>query len=156
LRKSLVPHNQSLQGRLLAWVLTWVLGLVVLVWLLTASLTWFDARGALDESLDSRLANAAALLVVQQNRELGDDGREVDAPTLQRHAPKVAFQVFHEGRLALRSANAPAAAMFGLADGEASGLRTVAFGGTTWRVFTTTGVEQDVQVTVPRAWSISC
>ena len=35
----------------------------------------------------------------------------VDAPTLHRYAPKVAFQVFHEGRLALRSANAPAAPM---------------------------------------------
>jgi len=86
--------------------------------------------------------------VVQQNRELGDDDREVDAPTLQRHAPKRAFQVFHEGRLALRSTNACAAAMFGLADGEASGFRTVAFGVTTSRVFATTDVEQHVQVFV--------
>jgi len=37
-------------------LLAWVLGLVVLVWLLTASLTWFDARHELDELLDSHLA----------------------------------------------------------------------------------------------------
>ncbi|MEP7295575.1 MAG: ATP-binding protein [Burkholderiales bacterium] len=134
----------SLQGQLLAWVL----GLVVLVWLLTAALTWFDARHELDELLDSHLAQAAALLVVQQAQELGDDDREVDSPTLHRYAPKAAFQVFHEGRLALRSANAPTAPMFESLDRKAAGFRTVSFGGTTWRVFAATGAERDVQVFV--------
>ena len=137
-------RGPSLQGQLLAWVL----GLVVLVWLLTAAATWFDARRELDELLDSHLAQAAALLVVQQTHELGEDDREVDSPTLHRYAPKTAFQVFHEGRLALRSANAPTAAMFEPVDGNASGFRSVSFGGTTWRVFAATGAERDVRVFV--------
>ncbi len=135
---------RSLQGQLLAWVL----GLVVLVWLLTAAVTWFDARHELDELLDSHLAQAAALLVAQQTYGLGEDDREVDSPTLHRYAPKAAFQVFHEGRLAVRSANAPTAPMFGSADGNQSGFRTVSFSGSTWRVFGVTGAERDVQVFV--------
>ena len=98
---------RSLQGRLLLLVL----GLVVGVWLATATLTWIDVRHELDELLDSHLAQAAALLVVQQAAEIEDDHRGVDAPTLHRYAPKVAFQVFHEGRLAQRSSNAPAEPM---------------------------------------------
>jgi len=95
---------RSLQGRLMVLVV----GLVAAVWLVTSALTWYDVRRELDELLDSHLAQAASLLVVQQAREVGeDDDAGIDAPTLHRYAPKVAFQVFHEGRLALRSANAP-------------------------------------------------
>ena len=66
---------RSLQGRLLVLVL----GLVTAVWLATAVMTWFDVRHELDELLDSHLAQAAALLVVQQMREVEDDDRAVDA-----------------------------------------------------------------------------
>lgn len=134
---------RSLQGRLLLRVL----GLVVGVWLATATLTWIDARHELDELLDSHLAQAAALLVVQQAAEI-DDQHGVDAPTLHRYAPKVAFQVFHEGRLALRSSNAPAEPMLGLTGRAADGFKTIAIGGTAWRVFATHGRERDVQVFV--------
>jgi two-component system sensor histidine kinase QseC len=133
---------RSLQGRLLVLVL----GLVTAAWLATAALTWIDVRHELDELLDSHLAQAAALLVVQQTREFEDDER-VDAPTLHRYAPKVAFQVFHEGRLALRSANAPAAPMLA-GGGAADGFRTIDIAGTAWRVFSTRGSEGDVRVFV--------
>src|SRR3990167_3864290 len=103
----MISPPQSIQGRLLALVL----GMVVAVWLSTAVITWFDVRHELEELLDSHLAQAAALLVVQQQGEIEDDRHDLDAPTLHRYAPKVAFQVFHEGRLALRSANAPAVPM---------------------------------------------
>ncbi len=134
----------SLQGRLLVLVL----GLVVAVWLATAVTTWFDARHELDELLDSHLAQAAALLVVQQSREAGESEHEVDSPSLHRYAPKVAFQVFHEGRLALRSANAPASRMVGSGERVESGFHTVTFDGIAWRVFATHGAERDVQVFV--------
>lgn len=134
---------RSLQGRLLVLVL----GLVVGAWLVTAALTWIDVRHELDELLDSHLAQAAALLVVQQTGEIEDD-HGVDAPTLHRYAPKVAFQVFHEGRLALRSSNAPADPMLGFEGGVADGFKTVEIDGTTWRVFATRGRERDVQVFV--------
>lgn len=134
---------RSLQGRLLVLVL----GLVMAAWLATAALTWIDVRHELDELLDSHLAQAAALLVVQQASEMEDDHR-VDAPTLHRYAPKVAFQVFHEGRLALRSSNAPAEPMLGFAGRAADGFKTIDIAGTAWRVFATHGRERDVQVFV--------
>lgn len=135
---------RSLQGRLLVLLL----GVVVGAWLVTAALTWRDVRHELDELLDGHLAQAAALLVVQQAREIDDDDTGVDAPTLHRYAPKVAFQVFHEGRLALRSSNAPVEPMLAF-DGRApSGFRTIEIGGTAWRVFATHGAETDVQVFV--------
>lgn len=135
---------RSLQGRLLVLVL----GLVVDVWLVTAALTWFDARHELDELLDSHLAQAAALLVVQQTHPSEDDDHGVDTPILHRYAPKVAFQVFHEGRLALRSANAPAAPMIESGKRFMTGFATVQIDGQAWRVFAAYGAERDVQVYV--------
>lgn len=136
------PH--SLQGRLLAWVL----GMVVVVWLSSSVTTWFDARHELEELLDGHLAQAAALLVVQQSGEVEDDRHDLDAPTLHRYAPKVAFQVFHEGRLAQRSANAPAAPMSAPGRPFRVGFDTVQIGGVSWRVFAAQGREQDVRVYV--------
>ena len=136
---------RSLQGRLLLLVL----GLVTLVWLATAVLTWFDVRHELDELLDGHLAQAAALLVVQQVGDIEDDeDHAVDAPTLHRHAPKIAFQVFHEGRLALRSANAPTVPMIEPGERFKSGFRSVRVGDTDWRVFAAYGAERDIQVYV--------
>ena len=133
---------RSLQGRLLVLVL----GLVTCAWLATAALTWIDVRHELEELLDSHLAQAAALLVVQQTGEIEDDQR-LDAPTLHRYAPKVAFQVCHEGRLALRSANAPAQPMLASAGRASDGFKTVEIAGRQWRVFATRG-EREVQVFV--------
>lgn len=135
---------RSLQGRLLVLLL----GLVAGVWLAVAALTWFDVRHELDELLDGHLAQAAALLVVRQVGEMEDDGRHVDAPALHRYAPKVAFQVFHEGRLVLHSSNAPEAPMLAPAALQANGFRTVVIGGATWRVFAAHGQERDVRVLV--------
>ena len=140
------PH--SLQSRLLALVL----GVVVAVWLVTAAVTWRDVHHELDELLDSHLAQAAALLVVQQAGEIEDDDHAVDAPTLHRYAPKVAFQIFHAGRLALRSANAPATPMVADAERDHAGLKTgfktVQIDGVAWRVFGAHGGERDIQVYV--------
>lgn len=41
--------------------------------------------------------------MARQAGEIEDDDHGIDAPSLHRYAPKVAFQVFHDGRLALRS-----------------------------------------------------
>jgi len=136
---------RSLQGRLLLLVLSGV----ALVWLVTSVLTWYDVRHELDELLDGHLAQAAALLVVQQAQEMEqDDDRGLDAPTLHRYAPKVAFQVFHAGRLALRSANAPVAPMVEADQDFKSGFKTVQLQGRAWRVFAAHGAERDVQVYV--------
>ena len=139
-----MPRPRSLQGRLLALILA----LVGSVWITTAILTWRDVSHELDELLDSHLAQAAALLVAQQAGEIEDDDHGINAPSLHRYAPKVAFQVFHEDRLALRSSNAPAEPMLALGNGAEQGFRTIAIGGAMWRVFAAHGRERDTRVFV--------
>lgn len=135
---------RSLQGRLLVLVLS----LVVSVWLATATTTWFDARHELDELLDGHLAQAAALLVAQQAHEFDEEETHVNAPSLHRYAPSVAFQVFHLGRQVAHSANAPEVPMIGNDRAFRSGFKTLRIDGTTWRVFAAYGHEQDIQVYV--------
>jgi two-component system sensor histidine kinase QseC len=72
----------------------------------------------------------------------------VDAPSLHRYAPKVAFQIFHEGRLTLRSANAPLSPMADTRPGFRAGFETVSISGAQWRIFSAYGAERDVQVYV--------
>ncbi len=137
-----LPRLKSLQARLLALLLS----LVTIVWLGAAVLTWVDVQHELDELLDGHLAQAAALLVVQQARSDDHDDDEVtDAPSLHKYAPKVAFQVFHEGRLMMRSANAGTAPL----STRTLGFSTVQLNNhESWRVFATRGGESDVQVFV--------
>jgi two-component system sensor histidine kinase QseC len=135
---------RSLQGRLLALILSLVCG----VWIATTVLTWRDASHELDELLDSHLAQAAALLVAQQAGEIEDDDHGIDAPLLHHYASKVAFQVFHEGRLALRSSNAPEEPMLTLTGIAEDGFRSTTMGGAKWRVFAAYGKERDTRVFV--------
>ena len=91
---------RSLQGRLLVLVVGGVIG----VWLITALFILRDARSELDELLDSHLAQAAALLIVQQTQSIDDDDG-IDTRVPHPYAPKVAFQIVHEGQVVVRSAN---------------------------------------------------
>jgi two-component system sensor histidine kinase QseC len=130
---------RSLQARLL----TLLLALLCAVWLVTALMTWIDARHELNELLDSHLAQAAALLVVQQTRAEDDD--VADVPMLHKYAPKVAFQVFHEGQLVMRSPNVDPTPLATTNAGFSTVQRD---DGSTWRVFATRGAADDVQVYV--------
>ena len=130
---------RSLQARLLGLLLA----LLCVVWLVTALMTWIDARHELDELLDSHLAQAAALLVVQQTRAEDDD--VADVPMLHKYAPKVAFQVFHEGQLVMRSPNVDPTPLATINAGFSTVRRDDS---STWRVFATRGAADDVQVYV--------
>ena len=130
--------GRSLQLRLLVLLSV----SLTLVWLAVAVWTWVDARHQVDELMDSHLAQAAAILVVQP-LDLGDDA-VANAPTLHKYSARVAFQVFHEGNLVLRSANVGAEPL----SRERRGFDTVRYGGERWRVFATRGAESDVQVYV--------
>lgn len=135
----------SLQRRLFLWVLS----TVALVWVGSAITTWRDARHELEELLDSHLAQAAALLIAQQQRDKDDDDDDnaaIDAPILHRYAPRVAFQLFHQGRLILRSANAPSSPMRRVGSSFRPGFDTLVIEGNEWRVFSALGAERDVQV----------
>ncbi len=132
-------RQTSLQARLLALLM----GLVTFVWLGAALLLWVDARQELDELLDGHLAQAAALLVVQQTHDEDDD--VADAPSLHKYAPKVAFQVFHDGQLVMRSANADTTPM----STRSLGFETARLAdGARWRVFATRSAQRDVLVVV--------
>jgi two-component system, OmpR family, sensor histidine kinase QseC len=134
---------RSLQGRLLVLVL----GAVALVWWSAAVTIWFDARRDLDELLDGHLAQAAALLIAQQVHNEGDghEDREFDAaPPPTRYGTPVAFQVWHEGRLVLRSPGAPSDPL----SRHTRGFETRVIDGTAWRVVAAQGAEYDVQVFV--------
>nr|MBP6777913.1 sensor histidine kinase N-terminal domain-containing protein [Piscinibacter sp.] len=136
---------RSLQARLLAPVL----GLVAAVWLIIAAAIWFDVRHEIDELLDGHLAQAAALLVVNQAFDAaGADEATLEAPVLHRYARKAAFQVFRDGRLARRSANAPAAPMLAPGEPFKAGFRTIRIDGASWRVFATQGAAAGVQIYV--------
>ena len=130
----------SLQLRLLSLVL----GLVTAVWLGACLLAWFDAEHEVAELLDAHLSQGAALLVAQQVSD--DEPERVSAaPSLHKYAPRVAFQVFHEGRLVVRSANASERPLATLTQGFAT-VRDV--DAADWRVFAARGSEADVQVYV--------
>ena len=130
----------SLQGRLLALVL----GVVVLVWGAASVAIWVDARHELDALLDGHLSQAAALLVAQQAHAPDEDRELEDAPPPQRYATRVAFQVWHEGSLVLRSPNAPREPL----SHNRRGFETLQIDGADWRVFAARGAEHDVQVYV--------
>jgi two-component system, OmpR family, sensor histidine kinase QseC len=131
-------EGRSLQLRLLVLLSV----SLTLVWLAVAVWTWVDARHEVDELMDSHLAQAAAILVVQP-LDLEDDA-VADAPALHKYSARVAFQVFHEGTLVMRSANVGAKPL----SHAQRGFDTVRHDGESWRVFATRGSEADVQVYV--------
>jgi len=141
----------SLQSRLLISVL----GMALAVWLLAAAWTWIGAQHELDELLDGHLAQAAALVISQQGSTGHPTGEHDDhadehasddalAPTLHRYAPRVAFQVWHDGQLLTRSGNAPAQPLAP----HTRGFGTVQIDGAAWRVFAAPGRAPDMQVWV--------
>jgi two-component system sensor histidine kinase QseC len=131
----------SLQRRLL-WRIG---GGVAALWLVVAALVASDAHHELGELLDAHLAQAAALLVTQQAGSFDDNDDDLlDAPVLHRYAPRVTFQVWHQGELVLRSPNAPTLPL----GTRTQGFETRTMDGRAWRLFAAQGAEADVQVWV--------
>ena len=132
--------GRSLQARLLVTVLT----LMGAVWAAVAVSTWVDTQHELNELLDAHLSQAAALLVTQRLDDLeGDDFPPL--PQLHKYQARVAIQVWHEGRLVVRSTQAPEAP---LAPAQTAGLSQQFVGGQGWRVLTAPGREADVVIHV--------
>lgn len=128
----------SLQARVLATVL----GLVTGVWLVAVVATWIDTRHELNELMDGHLAQAASFFAMQSLDALdGDDFPP--APILHKNQPRVAFQVWHEGRLVVRSVNAP---QVPLGDRVSRRTQVREVEGQTWRVMGTVGKESDVVI----------
>lgn len=137
---------RSLQARLLLAVLT----LVLVAWASAAALAWHETQDEVSDLLDAHLAQTAALLRLQPLDELDEDKLN-EAPELDKHQPRVVFQLWHEGQLLARSANAPDAPLTerrkrGFADSQADGKA--------WRVFVTQGREKDVLILVGERQSV--
>ena len=133
----------SLQGRLALLVL----GMLAAVWAATAAIVWFDARHEVEEILDSHLAQAAAFVVAQYQHDRPGSEVQVDMPSLHRYAYKTTIQVFQDGRLVLRSANAPTAPLVA-GGGSDTGFQTVRIDNAQWRVFAVHGARAGLQVYV--------
>lgn len=120
------------RSRSLTWRLTaTTLGFVAVVWAITIVVAWFVTRHELSELLDAHLAQTAALLATGQ---VIDDGMAQAPILIRRYQSRVAFQIWREGRLVARSADAPDGA---LAASSSAGLSDELNRGTWWRVFTT-------------------
>ncbi|MEY8875886.1 MAG: ATP-binding protein [Leptothrix sp. (in: b-proteobacteria)] len=133
------PAGHSLQGRLVALAL----GVVTLLWLVAGTLAWRESERELADLLDGHLAQAAALLMSQQSHELDED--ELDAaPALHRYAPRVAYQVWHDGALLLRTSSAPQAPMSSLV----RGFESRRIGDDDWRVFAAQATHGGLQIFV--------
>jgi len=148
------PGRLLARASLRARLLVLILGALLLLWMAVGIYTWIDTRHELDELLDSHLAQAAALLVARESGEIEQEdedehppARRLEAPLLHRYAVRTSVQVWHEGRLTVRSAQAPEQPMATITDGYA----TVDIDGERWRVFAARGREEDVQVYVAEA-----
>jgi two-component system sensor histidine kinase QseC len=137
--QALVP-GRSLQARLLVTVL----GLMGVVWLAVLASTWYGTQHELNELLDAHLSQAAALLATRQLDDIEREDFPVP-PTLHKYQTRVAIQIWHEGRLVVRSSNAPTQP---LATFGALGLSHGQVAGQGWRVFTAQGREPDVLIHV--------
>lgn len=137
---------RSLQARLL-WA---VLGLVLVAWASAAALAWHEAQDEVGDLLDAHLAQTAALLRLQPLDELDEDKLN-EAPELDKHQPRVVFQLWHEGQLLARSANAPQQP---LTERRKRGFADSQVEDKAWRVFVTQGREKDVLILVGERQSV--
>ena len=129
-------RSLSLAQRLVAMVL----GFVLLVWLVTAGVAWFVTQHELNELLDAHLAQNAALLTSGEVDHSEAIAR-IRAPVLlHKYQARVAFQIWRDGRLRARSADAPDTP---LAPGAPPGLSDQTVDGRHWRVFTAVHTEDD-------------
>lgn len=126
-------------------LLTLLLLALSATWLASAALTYRDAHRGIDALLDAHLAQAARLLVAQAGHELEEIEFDDDADAIADYRSKVAFQVRETGgKLALRSVNAPATPLAGLAPGFSEAeLDTIH-----WRVYSAADSERGVVVHV--------
>lgn len=129
----------SLQRRILIWVLAAVLA----VWSIVVVTSWFDARHELNELLDAHLAESAALLVLQEGADFDDDDFELpEISRRRRPAQRVAFQIWSNNRLVVKSPMAPRTPL----SERSSGFSTVNIGGVRWRVFAASRSESNSRI----------
>jgi two-component system sensor histidine kinase QseC len=117
---------------------------VLAVWSTVAVSAWLDARHELNELFDAHLAQAAALVAIQEGAEIEDHHELPEAPVLHRYGQRVAFQVWSDHRLVLKSATAPSSPL----SDRSEGFTTRTIDGVRWRVFATSGAESETRILI--------
>lgn len=123
-----MPTLTSLRARLLLLLLSATL----LLWGVTAFLSYREAHHEIEEIFDAQLARSARILLAQVGHE-ADEAEIEYGEDFHKYELKIVFQVWDdEGKLILRSANAPEEALV-MRGGE--GFEDVRIDGRAWRVF---------------------
>lgn len=134
-------HTKSLKNRLLGSLL----GVTAIAWLIVLSLTWYETDHELNELLDAHLAQTASFLVTQVGDGHEDPDDFTTTPTLHKYQPRVAFQIWHENQILVRSDKAPQKAF---RSDFKNGFENLKIDGQVWRVFSTQGNAKDVWIHV--------
>ena len=121
------------------------MGVTAMAWLLVLGLTWYETDHELNELLDAHLAQTASFLVFQSGDGHEDHSDFTSSPILHKYQPRVAFQIWHEGELVVRSEKAPFAPF---RNDRQSGLTDRNVDGQVWRIFSTQGQQKDVWIHV--------
>lgn len=137
----------SLRLRLILF-LTIILGVA---WLVAAWFTHIESREEIDRLFDAQLAQSAQVLLGTTRHELheriehGDD----EVSTSHEYEQKLAFQIWDEKNLLLRSSTAPVVAMSQASEGYSESL----INGEQWRVLTRWDARHEfmIQVAEPLA-----
>lgn len=119
-------------------------------WLVAAWFTHTESRQEIDSLFDAQLAQSAQVLLGTTRHELheriehGDD----EIPVSHEYEQKLAFQIWDEKGLLLRSATAPTAAMAG----DKEGFSDTFINSHPWRVFTRWDIRHEfmIQVAEPK------
>ncbi|MEZ5590236.1 MAG: hypothetical protein R3F53_05830 [Gammaproteobacteria bacterium] len=120
-----------------------ILGAVTLIWLLTALVSFLDARSEINKLLDAHLAQSASLLLVQSSSLLEQDDDDDDeileqfddidtehVPLQHRYSRQVVFQIWWRGRrLLLHSVHAPIGAWLSVRKVSAIAILPASAGG---------------------------
>jgi two-component system sensor histidine kinase QseC len=117
---------------------------VLMVWSTVAISAWLDARHELNELFDAHLEQAAALVAIQEGAEIEDDHELPEAPVSHRYGQRVAFQVWSDHRLVLKSSTAPRSPL----SDRSEGFTTRTIDGVRWRVFATSGDESETRILI--------
>ena len=139
----MMPSNKrpSLRARLF----TSLMGVTAAAWMLVLGLTWSETDHELNELLDAQLAHTASFLVAQSGDGHEEHSDFTSIPTLHKYQPRVAFQIWHEDGLVMRSEKAPSTPF--RTDGQ-SGLTNRSVDGQVWRIFSAQGQKKDVWIHV--------
>lgn len=130
----------SLRRRLLFILLS----LFSLAWIWLMATTYYYAQEEIHEVFDAQLAQAAQVLLNLTQQEIENSHAEqLQARLVHAYEKKVAFQVWGQNGLLLRSPNAPQTRLT-----QQPGYSDVSLGGRNWRALQISGEERNIEVIV--------